>query len=493
MKTMIKKTVLLLALALCTGAGFAQTSGTDGRIDWSFSDGTLTISKAEGGDGVMRDYGRFNNLAPWLQHFQDSITAVDIKKGVVSIGSFAFHYCGALTSVTIPESVTAIGETAFRACYTLPSITIPKGITVIEQEVFASCAALTSVTIPESVTIIGDRAFGWCAALTSITIPANVTTIGEYAFGLCSALTSITIPANVTTLGGDAFGWCSALTSVIMPGATPPILGKNVFRDIPSNCILMVPAGAESAYDSWKPWFAKIMAGYHVTVSAGAGGSATGGGFFTAGTSIVLTAVPDSGYVFAGWSDGYPNAVYNYTVPAAHVTLTAHFAADTPDPPGTQPTMRQVIIPDVPGITTDPAAGAYFVPSGEDFVFTVTPIDAQHGQTLIVKDGRRPSGVECIRNNDGTWKVRVMAIRQNIVLTIDFSTAETVTEGDAVWSAGRELHITSSVNTNAWIYNIVGSLVRVVAVAAGETHSIPLPPGIYIVEMNEESYKEIVK
>jgi uncharacterized repeat protein (TIGR02543 family) len=39
-----------------------------------------------------------------------------------------------------------------------------------------------------------------------------------------------------------------------------------------------------------------------LTVSAGAGGSSTGGGTYAAGSQATLTAAPDAGFVFAGWT-----------------------------------------------------------------------------------------------------------------------------------------------------------------------------------------------
>ena len=41
---------------------------------------------------------------------------------------------------------------------------------------------------------------------------------------------------------------------------------------------------------------------YTLTANAGDGGSVTGGGTFASGTQVSLTATPNSGYSFSGWS-----------------------------------------------------------------------------------------------------------------------------------------------------------------------------------------------
>ena len=84
---------------------------------------------------------------------------------------------------------------------------------------------------------------------------------------------------------------------------------------------------------------ARFLPTYSITVTAGAGGTATGGGTYKRGEKVTLVATPDSGYVFDGWyEDGekipYAEAVYEFVVtnlrtiearflPTYSITLTA--------------------------------------------------------------------------------------------------------------------------------------------------------------------------
>lgn len=63
---------------------------------------------------------------------------------------------------------------------------------------------------------------------------------------------------------------------------------------------------------------------YTLTVNAGTGGTVTGGGSYSEGTSVTLTATPNTGYKFKQWSDGNTSATRTVTV-AGNATYTAQF------------------------------------------------------------------------------------------------------------------------------------------------------------------------
>ena len=85
---------------------------------------------------------------------------------------------------------------------------------------------------------------------------------------------------------------------------------------------------------------------FSVTVSAGTGGSVnTAGGLLVEGSSLTLTATPDSGYVFESWSNGSTENPLTIIVNGT-LTLQANFTRDTQG--GTQTTLLEA---DGPGNT----------------------------------------------------------------------------------------------------------------------------------------------
>ena len=68
----------------------------------------------------------------------------------------------------------------------------------------------------------------------------------------------------------------------------------------------------------------QIVKQYALTASAGDGGSVSGGGTFTSGTQVSITATPSSGYSFSGWSNGSTTNPLTVTV-NSNTSITANF------------------------------------------------------------------------------------------------------------------------------------------------------------------------
>ena len=237
------------------------------------------------------------------------LTSIEIPNSVTYIESGAFAVCFSLTSIDVASdnsNYCSVDGVLFNKDKTIliqypggkqGSYTIPNSVTSIVEWAFAGSRVLTSIdvasdnsnycsvdgvlfnkdkttliqypggkqgsyTIPNSVTSIGNQAFYWCTGLTSVTIPNSVTSIGNNAFYICISLTSIEIPNSVTSIGNEAFAWCSGLTSVTNFANTPQEIDSYVFDNVDkSTCVLYVPAGSISDYQSADGWkdFTKIL------------------------------------------------------------------------------------------------------------------------------------------------------------------------------------------------------------------------------------------
>ena len=143
----------------------------------------------------------------------------------------------------------------------IKSVTIEEGCTYIGEYAFDLMTNMTTVTIPSSVIEIGEGAFSYCWRLSSINLTRGLKTIGDLAFEFCripgessGGLESITIPSTVTYIGSGAFQSCRNMQSIKMESSTPPAV-TNPFTGIPkTSCILYVPAGSKSAYQSAEVW-----------------------------------------------------------------------------------------------------------------------------------------------------------------------------------------------------------------------------------------------
>ena len=68
----------------------------------------------------------------------------------------------------------------------------------------------------------------------------------------------------------------------------------------------------------------QIVKQYTLTASAEDGGSVIGGGTYTSGTQVSLTATPNSGYSFSGWSNGSTANPLTVTL-NSNTSITANF------------------------------------------------------------------------------------------------------------------------------------------------------------------------
>lgn len=185
----------------------------------------------------------------------ENLRSIDIPKNVTTISTNAFYQCYTLQRVTIPDGVTSIGNSAFYQCTSMTEIEIPDSVLTIGTGAFTSCSTLAHVTLPSEITSITDNMFINCYHLLDIEIPADVTSIGSSAFKDCKSLKTMIIPSGVASIGAEAFSGCVNMKEYHLLPATPPTLANaDAFTGIPSGCVIYVPTGSLSAYQTASNW-----------------------------------------------------------------------------------------------------------------------------------------------------------------------------------------------------------------------------------------------
>ena len=213
----------------------SQTVANGVIIDWGDGSATQTLT-GTGNVNTTHIYANIGDYVITLDPVDGCI--LGFGKGsssycvLGSTGNNGKVYCNMLQDVQVGTSVTSIGGYAFDNCYSLASVTIPDGVTSIGDSVFYNCYSLASITIPDSVTSISNNAFVYCCSLASVTIPDSVTSISN-----------------------NAFGNCYGMAEYHLNPTTPPTLSNtNAFGNIPSDCIIYVPAGCLEVYQNATNW-----------------------------------------------------------------------------------------------------------------------------------------------------------------------------------------------------------------------------------------------
>lgn len=241
-------------LETISGTGAVNTTHTYSEA----GDFVIRLTPSDGcelgfGDGtssncVMGSTGRNGRV------YCNMLQKTEIGSGVTSIGNNAFYYCYSLAFVTIPNNVTSIGEYVFDSCYSLTSLSIPNSVNSIGFSSFGSCYTLLSLTIPDNVTSIDNNAITSCYGIQYIKLPENITEISSAMIQTTYGLSSLTIPSGVISI--DSYGLRNnyGMKEYHFKPTTPPTIQSSTFTGIPSDCIIYVPVGSLSAYQTATNW-----------------------------------------------------------------------------------------------------------------------------------------------------------------------------------------------------------------------------------------------
>jgi hypothetical protein len=163
---------------------------------------------------------------------------------------------------------------------------------------------------------------------------------------------------------------------------------------------------------------------------------------------------------------------------------------------------RSVTMPETPGFVTDPPVGEHFIESGNDFSFYLVPTPGQDVSTKpkvttnrrLIPDNDNSIIVE--EMEDGAYyRVTIREVREPFQIYINEDDPDANAEIDAtkVWGDKGLLHIYAATPGSAQIYSADGRLQATRTLEAREAVSTPLAAGVYVVTLDGETYKVIVK
>ncbi len=222
-----------------------------GGIIWSYSSGTLTISKnpnaPEGASFKMWDFAdALDTGVLWTGKFSTlkEITKLVIGDGVEHIGDLAFNNLTNVTEVVLPESVTSIAPRAFSGCASLISIYCMTddakkieglfdvygdvGLRDASPAVYSQVTASTSEAGSFWTFVTGtdgkDKRIAW--ALTEggeLTIGGENVMVNfehpEFApwYGAKDSIKSVSFASNITSIGEKVISGYAGVTSIALP------------------------------------------------------------------------------------------------------------------------------------------------------------------------------------------------------------------------------------------------------------------------------------
>lgn len=170
-----------------------------------------------------------------------------------SIGEYAFKNCKALSSIEIKRS-SLIGQGAFYGCDNLSSFSISSFKDgYVPDQLLYGCRQLKKI-FPSSLRLVGVESFVNCKITNDLSL-GDVSSRAFYsAFTETSSPITITFEAYCKSLGDRAFYNGRAITSINSFASTPPTCGADVFKGVPSNIPVYVPAKSVQKYRTAEGW-----------------------------------------------------------------------------------------------------------------------------------------------------------------------------------------------------------------------------------------------
>jgi len=187
-------------------------------------------------------------------------------------------------------------------------------------KIFDSWSSITNCSVANAYASSTTATMGTSGSLASVTatykdIPTLYLTVNE---GTGDGTKSYGEVVNIVA-DSPAFGWVFYRWTTIN--------NCSIANQYASSTTATM--GSSGDFASVTSSYARIL--YTVTFNAGSGGSISGDSsqqiyYNYDGTEV--TAIPNAGYVFTGWSDSYPNASRTPTNVSASETFTAYFELD---------------------------------------------------------------------------------------------------------------------------------------------------------------------
>ena len=279
----------------------------------SYVSGALIIPASVVYNGVSYPVTKLSSLrSDGDGAFQDcNMTSVVIPSSITEIGFAAFHQCDSLTSIIVPATVSTIGESAFSYCDNLRSIYFrAQNPPLIDWSTFSNTPSDKVFYVPNQYYQNYTSAWNYYVMYLSwdivsydplqfdITINPNNSTMGA---GIYSALGDSIVEITAVANYGYHFDHWSYGSS-----ANPDTL--YLTEDV-----------TVTAY------FAINQYSVTGTTNDSVYGTVTGGATVNYLDTVMLTAVPNTGYHFVRWSD-YTIDNPKTVVATSDITKTAYFA-----------------------------------------------------------------------------------------------------------------------------------------------------------------------
>ena len=269
----------------------------------------------------------------------------NISNGLKTIGNSAFRSSEITGNLNLPSTVQSIGDYAFAETDFTGNLRLPSSLTTIGNYAFYKSEFTGNLNLGDRVTSVGDYAFAETKLTGNLNLGDSVKTIGEGAFKNCDFTGNIDIPSSVTSIGSQAFT-CSSSISSITISSSSTVIDSQTFSSFVFYASDGVTILSQTSSNLCGHTFVKVngkmvmqdggtidptpdpdpSVKYTITIYSDTPGwgEIDGAGTYSSGSKVTISASPNDGYSFVGWSDGVTSSHRTITV-SGDATFVAIF------------------------------------------------------------------------------------------------------------------------------------------------------------------------
>lgn len=209
-----------------------------------------TIQRIDTGDGLTL-------LGEYALDTARSLSTVTLSNNLTQLGHYSFRNAG-LRAVTMPKSASGnhFAYCGYQGCSALVVVSAPyyraNGNGAANYGCFQECTSLRRlVSGKKACNTLHTYEFNECYALEVLVFkPSN--TFSQFSIGTvrnCYSLQEFDVPATTTTIFQNAFYRCYSMKRLrFLPTTPPTVSNANAFTDLPTDCIIEIPAGSLETY-----------------------------------------------------------------------------------------------------------------------------------------------------------------------------------------------------------------------------------------------------
>lgn len=261
-----------------------------GIIHYCNSLSSLTIEENDNFETVDNVLYDKNNLKLLTGVIGESKT-LNIKKGTLSVGDYAFTYNPDLITLNINDELKEINSHAFAQCLNLENVNfaengsleligdyafadsvvnasyriaamkiknlkLPSSIKYIKLGAFIGNGLLESITLPASLIDMESFVFSDCYELKTVYTEenSNLEAIGKFNFVRCNKLEYVEVKSTkLSMINNGAFSGCESLDTLII-NSNNCVMNANALKSTPSTLKIYVPGESVDSYKIRSEW-----------------------------------------------------------------------------------------------------------------------------------------------------------------------------------------------------------------------------------------------